>query len=102
MDPLRRRISVYLVALALSLPGFMLPEAAAAQRTSQGPSELEMAVDGLVIRPIGLVATVVGGVVFVATLPFSMLGGNAGDAKDALVVEPARFTFKRPLGEFGR
>jgi hypothetical protein len=28
-----------------------------------------------------------------------LLGGNVGEAADALVVEPAKFTFTRPLGD---
>ena len=57
-----------------------------------------MAIDGLVVRPISFVGTVLGSVVFVATLPFSALGGNVGEAADLLVLEPAKFTFSRCLG----
>jgi len=31
-------------------------------------------------------------------LPFSLLGGNVVEAGKALVVEPVKFTFFRPLG----
>ena len=57
-----------------------------------------MAVDGLVVRPISFVGTVLGSIVFVATLPFSALGGNVDEAADLLVLEPAKFTFSRCLG----
>lgn len=57
-----------------------------------------MVIDGLIVRPITFVGTVLGTVVFVATLPFSALGGNVGEAAEHLVVEPARFTFARCLG----
>lgn len=57
-----------------------------------------MVVDGLVVRPISFVGTVLGTIVFVATLPFSALGGNVGEAADLLIVEPAEFTFTRCLG----
>ena len=33
-------------------------------------------------------------------LPFSLLGINVGEAGSKLVLDPARFTFVRPLGEF--
>ena len=59
-----------------------------------------MAVDGAVVRPLGIGATVIGTAIWIVTLPFSALGGNAGDAAQALIVRPARFTFQRPLGEF--
>jgi hypothetical protein len=36
--------------------------------------------------------------VYVATLPFSLLGGNAGEAGKVLVVGPAEATFVRCLG----
>lgn len=64
------------------------------------PSYGEMAVDGFVVRPVGLVSTVLGTGAFVLTLPFSALGGNVGEAARELVVRPARFTFTRPLGDF--
>lgn len=59
-----------------------------------------MAVDAVAIRPLGIVATVIGTGLFVVSLPFSALGGNVGEAADALVVAPAKFTFTRPLGEY--
>ena len=59
-----------------------------------------MLVDGIVIRPLGIVATLIGSVVFVVTLPFSFLGDNVDDAAQSLVKDPAKMTFIRPLGEF--
>lgn len=58
-----------------------------------------MVLDALVFRPIGLVTTVIGGVVFLVSLPFSALGGNVGEAADKLIVEPIDYTFKRKLGD---
>ena len=54
----------------------------------------------VVVRPLGLAATVIGGAVFIVTSPFSLLGGNVKPAYDYLVVDPFKFTFKRPLGEY--
>jgi hypothetical protein len=59
-----------------------------------------MALDGVVVRPLGIGATVLGAATWIVTLPFSALGGNAGEAAQQLIVKPARFTFTRPLGEF--
>ena len=64
------------------------------------PSAAAMLIDGVVIRPLGIVATLLGGAVFVVTLPFSLLGNNVGDAGQSLVMDPAKMTFVRPLGEF--
>jgi hypothetical protein len=58
-----------------------------------------MLMDGLVLRPLGLVGTVVGTAGWIVTLPFSLLGGNAGDAADTMIIKPAEYTFVRPLGE---
>jgi hypothetical protein len=58
-----------------------------------------MAGDLLVVRPLGIVATAVGSVIYVISLPFSLAGGNEEEARQKLVVDPATYTFKRPLGE---
>ncbi len=59
-----------------------------------------MAADAILVRPLGIVATVAGFGLFVVSAPFSLLGGNAGDAWYTLVKSPAEFTFVRPLGAF--
>ena len=64
------------------------------------PSGAMMIFDFILVRPIGIVATVVGSVFYVVSLPFSLLGDNAGEAGQALVKDPAAYTFSRPLGEF--
>lgn len=71
------------------------------QRTGAKENSAEMmAVDLIAARPIGLVATVGGALVFLVSWPFSALGGNSDEAWQTLVVSPAKYTFKRPLGEF--
>ena len=54
--------------------------------------------DAVIARPLGLVFTVIGAVTYVVTLPFSLAGGNAGEAGKVLVVGPAEATFVRCLG----
>jgi diacylglycerol kinase len=56
--------------------------------------------DILILRPLGLLATAVGAIVQGIGLPVSLLGGNAKEAGDTLVVAPAKFTFVRPVGDF--
>ena len=58
----------------------------------------KMTLDALVVRPVGLAATVLGSVMYVISLPFSYTGGNQYEAQQALVEDPARHTFQRPLG----
>jgi hypothetical protein len=59
-----------------------------------------MLYDTLVLRPVGIVATVVGSVFWLISLPFSAAGDNVDTATEKLVKDPAAYTFKRPLGEF--
>ncbi len=67
---------------------------------AEDPSGGAMLFDLFIVRPVGIVATAVGAVAFVLSWPFSILGGNSGDASQKLISEPAAYTFKRPLGEF--
>jgi len=57
-----------------------------------------MAVDILLARPIGIISTVLGTALFIVSLPFSALGGNTKQAYENLIAKPAKYTFKRPLG----
>lgn len=75
------------------------PAATAASYVDERPTFAAMFADGLVVRPLGLGAMVLGGATWLVTLPFSALGGNVDEATQKLVVEPAQFTFTRPLGE---
>ena len=54
--------------------------------------------DLVVTRPIGLVGMVVGAVGFVIALPISLPSGSVGKTWNALVKEPAKYTFTRELG----
>ena len=62
------------------------------------PSAIGMAADVIVARPLGLAATILGTGVFIVALPFSLISGNVSDPARRLIVEPAEFTFTRPLG----
>jgi hypothetical protein len=56
--------------------------------------------DALVMRPVGMVGTALGSVVWVVSYPFAYWGGNTGASTEALVQNPFEWTFQRPLGEF--
>ncbi|MDZ4077554.1 hypothetical protein [Hydrocarboniphaga sp.] len=63
------------------------------------PSAGAMAFDLIVVRPISLVATVLGSGLFILSLPLALVQRDAPiAAANKLVVEPARYTFDRPLG----
>ena len=93
-----------LLIIALSVPLNLISGSAYAADNyrATGPSPASMAVDGLVVRPLGIAATVIGTAIYIVTLPFSAAGGNVSEAGDSLVKEPYRMTFRRPLGHFGR
>jgi hypothetical protein len=74
------------------------PPPAYTQGYGAQPSADEMAIDGLIMRPLSFAATVVGAAVFIATLPFSAFGGNVHESASTLVGEPARQTFTECLG----
>jgi len=57
-----------------------------------------MAADALFVRPIMLATTVVGTGLYVVSLPFSLIGGNADEVGKNFVVKPFKATFVRCLG----
>lgn len=97
----------------MNLKGFMfgavLASALACGPAQAGPDILadsqEATAEGMVFdlaigRPIGLVATIAGAALFVATLPLSIFEAEIPKkAFNTLVMEPFNFTFVRPLGE---
>jgi hypothetical protein len=64
------------------------------------PDPAEVAADALVVRPLGLAATAVGAAIFVVALPFAAISGDVNRTAKTLVGAPARFTFRRRLGDF--
>ena len=94
----RRALIVLVAALGLGLAG---PASAIDDYASAGtPSAAAMGVDMVLVRPVSLVATALGAGLFVVSLPFSLLGMNVDDAGRRLIVEPGKYTFVRPLGDF--
>lgn len=94
--------SMVVLGLVVCLSGLPMASALAVETAlppEEGRSGAAMAVDLVLLRPLGLAATVLGGVLYVVSLPFSAAGGNADEARQKLVEEPAGYTFQRPLGE---
>jgi hypothetical protein len=56
--------------------------------------------DFVFIRPFAVIATAIGVVGTVATLPISVPSGSVGTVARKLIAEPFKFTFTRPLGTF--
>ncbi len=64
----------------------------------EDPSAAAMVGDFFVARPIGLVMTVGGAALWLVSLPFTLLAGNANGAADTLILGPGEQTFMRCLG----
>ena len=86
--------------LALALVVVPLPACAQQEGTVSGDRATDMVVDAVVIRPLGLVTTVIGTVLTVVALPFTIPSGSVEASARELIVKPAEYTFKRPLGDF--
>jgi len=101
MQQSNRKLVTYVLAFVLAMSNMMFSSGAMARNYSDvdpAPTGGSMLADTVLVRPAMLVATVGGLVTFIVTSPFSLLGGNLGEAGNKLVVEPAAYTFVRPLG----
>ena len=99
-----KKLAAYLMAGLLSMTTMTLPLSAHAAGYGYSNQEKEvtggtMMADAFLFRPFMLASTVVTTATFIITLPFSALGGNVGESADKLVVQPAAYTFVRPLGD---
>lgn len=63
------------------------------------PTAREMLADATIVRPLTLVASAVGAVTWIITLPFTLPSGNAGEFGKAMVADPLEYTFMRPVGD---
>ena len=97
----RMQSGVALLVAVLCLGATSLVQAAEDSYTAstEDVSAGAIIADGLLLRPGGIVATVLGTAVFVVTLPFSIPTKSVDKAAQKLIVDPARYTFVRPLGQ---
>jgi hypothetical protein len=100
MHKISKQSVIFLLIAALVFVPFGTSALAGGSSVDEENSDAAMAADLVFIRPLGIVATVLGCAVFIVSLPFSALGGNTTEASQKLVKAPAKFTFKRPLGQF--
>jgi hypothetical protein len=100
MSQNHRKLAGWLMAAMLAATQLVLAPAASASEMQEKPSAGAMFFDALAVRPVMLVGTTLGAATWLVSLPFSALGGNVGAAGDYLVMQPAHYTFVRPLGDF--
>ncbi|WP_243632234.1 hypothetical protein [Parazoarcus communis] len=98
---LHARLLRLVLVTSLTLAG-SLPAAAQHGEPVTGDRGSDMAVDLIVVRPLGLVATVIGTAGFILALPFTLPTGTVGETAKEWIGDPLEYTFDRPLGEFDR
>jgi hypothetical protein len=106
------RSSVRAAVLTL-IAGLLLPANALAQ--AQEPAEprspslsarlsrgAAVGFDVLIVRPLGFVATTVGAALFIPAVVVTAPNGRDSieSALELFVIVPAKYVFRRPLGEF--
>jgi hypothetical protein len=92
--------SIALVSIIVLMATFTGFQAVAQDRMPGEKGTAEAMIGDLVVfRPLGITATAVGAVFFVASMPFSLAGMNTEEAFKRLVVEPADYAFARSLGD---
>ena len=69
------------------------------QVIDETPSAEAMTFDLFIVRPLGLAGTIVGTAVYIVALPINLITFNFIDPARRLIVEPAKFTFVRDLGD---
>ncbi len=93
---MRRILSILLLSVVLAA---VSPPAATAAIGDR--NEIPIGLDVGVMRPVGIIATIGGAAVMVPVGLFTLVTrpSEIGKPFDAIVGGPARFTWKRPLGE---
>ena len=99
MKTRNRNLVAYVLAFVISMSHMSMVSAMTNYDDAEEPTAGEMLADTVLVRPPLILATLAGVGVFVVTLPFSALGGNVDEAGKTLVIEPAEYTFLRPLGD---
>jgi hypothetical protein len=84
---------------AMVCAALMISSATPCFASSEDDGPLTTIADLTVVRPACLVATVVGSAFFVISLPVAAASKSVKKTARTLVVQPARATFTRPLGD---
>ena len=96
----KRLLPMVILSVSFLIFSHLAPLALAEEHyESMGDKGGQMAFDLVILRPMGIIATALGSITYVISLPFSIPGGNQDEAYQKLVTDPADYTFQRPLGE---
>ena len=93
MTAMKKPLLASVAAASLLTSGMVTAEV-----VDEKPSAGAMVVDAVFVRPLYFILSQAGSLVYGATLPFTLLGENATDAAETLVVTPLQGAFVRCLG----
>lgn len=94
---MKRVVLIFVVIASLVS---IAPTRLEANPAGTGDNAMSMIADFFVCRPIGIMATLGGGALYLLSYPFTYLGKNTEDARKTLLEYPFYYTFRRPLGDF--
>ena len=87
-------LAVFLLT-SLTVPAMAQEEDIMTEEVSGGTVMFDL----IILRPLGLASQVLGLGVSLVALPVAGVMGNSEEVAEKLIVEPAKFTWGRPLGE---
>jgi hypothetical protein len=104
-ENLRRRVNVTAgkyqsMKTKLTVSLLVLSLASVTPAFAHEDSSMEVVADVVAVRPVSLVATILGAALFVIALPVAATSKSIKKTADALVVRPGKATFTRPLGDY--
>ena len=94
----KKRSLVFVLLPLFLLTAVVAPAFAGTLDSEADVSAASIVGDFFVIRPLGFTAMALGTTFFVAAFPVSVVLRNCKQVAQKVVVEPAVFTFSRPLG----
>lgn len=97
-----KSITAAALALTLGCAGFPASASDSPRDPHSSDRAADMAADAVLVRPFGVIGTVLGTAIWVVSLPFTIPSGSTGDAAQELIGKPLGYTFSRPLGDFSR
>ena len=97
-----RIVVALMLALSLVAPVYgqqQLYESETIPEPREGPSGEAIIADVIFLRPVGIVAMVVGFVGAIIAYPFAAASNSTDRVTQKLIVEPFEYTFGRPIGD---
>lgn len=94
-----KKIMLFLVLACTLFVDAGAPALAEESSLESDISAVSIVGDFFILRPLGVVAQILGASLFVVTYPVSATMGNTDAVGKKLIDNPAKFTWGRPLGQ---